>query len=71
MPQPPGTELTFLLDHVLLLAPGGELVFSGTPATLESHFSSLGYPLPKHESPLIYYGILSFIHKVTFASTSP
>lgn len=42
----PRNEIFNLVDHLILLAPGGRIAYTGDPATLTSHFHSLSFSCP-------------------------
>jgi ABC-type multidrug transport system ATPase subunit len=42
----PRNEIFNLVDHLILLAPGGRIAYTGDPAILSSHFHSLSFTCP-------------------------
>jgi ABC-type multidrug transport system ATPase subunit len=42
----PRNEIFNLVDHLILLAPGGRIAYTGDPAILSSHFHSLSFSCP-------------------------
>lgn len=49
----PRQEIVLLFDNLILLAPGGRMVYCGPSSGLADHFSARGYSMA-HGKPVLY-----------------
>src|SRR4051794_29847047 len=44
-----------MIDHLILLAPGGRVVYCGAANQAAEHFAQVGYPCPAHVNPADWF----------------